>query len=263
MSRCHSLSSTVCSGRRSPVPALLNEHVEPTGRVGDRVHRRVNASPSRTSTAYAVPPTSPRRVAASPSRSNTATVAPSAANRDRGRAPDSRRATGDDRYLPVELTHGRRRYGRASLPVRRESAPPRRGAYASACASVDGPVAVAARRDRFEQREHLVAAPQRDDDHAAVVGRHLAHRLAGAQRLVRGGRCRRARVGGPRARARPRPAPRPTARAAAAGCSRRGRRRRDLPRAARPRGRCRRAGRAARDRRRARPRTSTRRRRRA
>ena len=91
---------------------VVEQHVD-----ADRAPRRrrvtaaVTASPSRTSTVYALAADLLRRpaAAASPSRSKTATVAPSAAKRTRGRAPDTRRATGDDRDLSVELTHGRRR----------------------------------------------------------------------------------------------------------------------------------------------------------
>ena len=127
ISRCHSLSSTVCSGRRSPEPALLNEHVEPAGRVGDRAARR--------------PSTRRRRARRPCGRRRRPPARPVRAPRRRGRArrptrPRPRTATavarpmpdappGDDRDLPVELTHGRRRYSVVTRAERER--PPRRG----------------------------------------------------------------------------------------------------------------------------------------
>ena len=266
MSRCQSLSSTVCSGRRSPEPALLNSTssrpvASATARTAAR--QRVAVAHVDRVRRYRRPPARRAR-APSPSRSRTATVAPSAANRTAVARPipdappvmiatcPSSSPTGGDaigrraRYpcaserghraagVRVGLRRGRRAGNdhRTERPLRAARAPRRRAAAPRRCTP---------RSSTVTWRTEL------------VVAQRLVRRRSGRRAPTRRGR--ELALGRDRDLARRSEQPQP----GAVGAHDVGR---DLPRAARPRDRCRRAGRAARDRRRARPRTSTRSRRR-
>ena len=234
--RCQSLSSTVCSG-----PQVAGARVVEQACRSGRSRRPPRAPPPTAPRRRArrprtpCPPTSLRNaLRRSPSRSNTATVAPSAANRTAVARPIPDAPPVMIATCPSSSATGGDATGRYPCGARAATAP---RANASRLDDVDGPVTLAGRQHRLEHADHVVAAPQRDHDHAAVVGRHLAHRLRGCAAPRARAPCRRAS-----ARRR-----RLSTRSAAIGTSPDGpssrirvqsarhRRRRDLPRAARPR----------------------------
>ena len=222
--RCQSLSSTVCSGRRSPVPALLTRmsiwpSVCATRVDRPRRPRRRRARRARTRGRRPRPRPS---IAPSPSRSKHRDRRALGREPARGRGADPRRAAGDDRDPSVELRHARRIYGVSRDRCGDHSAgrAPRRGRTPTTTLGVLRPYGSrrSARppRARRRPRRGARAAPR---SRSRPSRRAAANGLVPAQRVVRGRRGR-ARCRRRRGRTPPRAASRPTDRRAARARSR-------------------------------------------